>query len=120
MQMIVWMLITNPKLGGIQIENAESPSLQALEDYDMRDYWSDADLHLICCSGIAESNTNVITQVIDKMAEKIKAQQDAVKDGVLETKGNFDPNVSGLTMEEISARLKASLSATNTSSTTPQ
>ena len=93
-----------------KIDNADYPSLHALEDYDIRDY---ATLHLICCSGIAESNTNVTAQLIATMAEKIKVQQDAVKDGVLEAKGNFDPNVSGLTVEQISYRLNASLSVTN-------
>jgi hypothetical protein len=39
---------------------------------------------------------------------------------ILQAKDNFDPTVSDLTVEEISARLKASLSVTNTPSTRPQ
>jgi len=99
---------------------AEYPELEKFDENCMRDYWSEADLHLICCSGIAESNTNAISLVIDKMAEMIKDQQDSVKDGILEAKGNYDPNVSDLTVEEISAKLKAALSITNTPSTTQQ
>ncbi|MGA2281041.1 MAG: hypothetical protein ABSG80_12145 [Verrucomicrobiota bacterium] len=94
--------------------HAEFPQLENYDEHCMRDYWSEAELQLICCSGIAESNTNAITLAIDKMAEMIKAQQDAVKDGILKAKDNFDPNVYDLNVKEISARLKASLSVTNT------
>jgi hypothetical protein len=96
---------------------AEHVELESLDEHFMHDYWSEADLHIICCSGISESNTNAMTLVIDKMAEMIKDQQDAVKDGILPSKGNLDPAVSGLNVEEISARLKASLTVTNIPST---
>jgi hypothetical protein len=92
---------------------ADDPRLESLYENFMRKHWSEADLELICCSGIAESNTNAISSAIDQMAEMIKVEQDAVKDGVLPAKGHFDPNVTELTVEEISARLKASLSQTN-------
>jgi len=93
---------------------AEHPQLENFDEHCMRNYWSEADLELICCSGIAESNTNAITLVIDKIAGMIKAEQDAVKDGILPAKGHFDPNVYDRTVEEISTWLKASLSVTNT------
>ena len=96
-----------------KIDNVEYPTIQALDQYFVRDYWSEADLCLICCSGIAESNTNAMARVVDKMAERIKDQQDAVKEGILERRGSFDPSVSDLTIEQISARLKTALSATN-------
>ena len=95
---------------------AEHAELENLDEHFMHDYWSEADLHIMCCSGIAESNTNAIDVMIDKMAEMIKDQQDAVKNGVLEAKGNFDPNVFGLPVKGISARLRASLSVKNTPS----
>ena len=95
----------------------EHPEIKILDELFMREYWARADLRLICCSGIAESNTNAITLVIDKMAEMIKSQQDAVKDGILDAKGSFDPHISGLTVEQIAARLKAALSATNAPAT---
>jgi hypothetical protein len=95
----------------------EHPEIKILDEYFMRDYWAIANLRLICCSGIADSNTNAITLVIDKMAEIIKSQQDAVKDGILDAKDGFDPHISGLTVEQIAARLKAALSATNAPAT---
>lgn len=92
---------------------ADRPHVEALDEYFMRDYWSEADLELICCAGIAESNTNAISDAIDKMAERIKDRQDAVAEGTLEDKGNYDPNVYGLSADQISAKLRESMSATN-------
>lgn len=89
--------------------NSESTSAQELEENFMREYWAEADLCVICCSAISESKTNIVSQLADKMAEMIEARQDAVKNGVLEAKGNFDPNVSGLSVSQISDRLKAAL-----------
>lgn len=93
----------------------EFPKSKLLDEQFMRDYWSEADLRLICSAGIAESNTNAISLIIDKMAEMIKDKQDAVKEGVLEAKGNFDPNVQGLSSDQISVRLKKALAAQNAS-----
>ena len=103
-----------------KIQNVEYPSVQALEDYDMREYWSIADLHLIYCIGIAEGNTNANALAIKQVSTMIKTEQDAVKDGILEAKDSLDPTVYNLTKEEISARLKALLSVTNTPTTRPQ
>lgn len=95
----------------------EHPKIQALDEYFMRKYWSKAGLYLTYCTGIAEKNTNANTLALDQVASMIKAEQDAVKDGILEAKDSLDPTVSNLTVEEISARLKATLSATNAPST---
>lgn len=92
---------------------AEHPKLKAFDEYCMREYWSEADLELICCAGIAASNTNASTLLIPLMAKMIRNQQNAVSEGVLEMKGNFDQSVSYLTVEQISDLLKAALVVTN-------
>jgi hypothetical protein len=92
----------------------EFPQEQDLDEHFMRDYWSEADLHLIYCTGIAEEDTNVNALAIDQVAMMIKTEQDAVKDGILEAKDHSDLTVYNMTVEQISAQIKATLSATNT------
>ena len=99
-----------------QIENAEYPDLKPYEDYVMREYWSEASVHLTYCIGIAESNTNVNSTAIDQIALMIRTEQIAVKTGVLEAKDYFDPTVANLSVDAISARLSTYLSVTNTPS----
>jgi len=100
--------------------NDKYPTTEALDEYFMREYWSKADLHLIYCIGIAGKDTGANTLALAKIAEMIKTEQDAVRDGTLAAKDKLDPTISNLTVDEISARLKTTLSATNTPSTGTQ
>ena len=100
--------------------NDKDPTVEALDEYFMREYWSTASVCLTYCIGIAESNTNANSIAIDQVALMIKTEQLAVKEGIREAKDYLDPTVSNLTVDEISDRLKASLSAPNSPSTKTQ
>jgi hypothetical protein len=96
-----------------QIENAEHPSMIPYEDYVMREYWAEAGVDLTYCIGIAECDTNANATAIDLVASMIRTEQNGVRDGTLAAKDYLDPSVYNLSVDQISDRLKATLTVTN-------
>jgi hypothetical protein len=93
---------------------AEYSSVKKLCDYYMRGYWSQAELHLLYCIGIADKDQDLKRQVVAHAASIILAEQDAARDPSIDMKYHYDSTLAGLTAEQIAGRLEAALANTNT------
>jgi hypothetical protein len=85
-----------------------SARLKALDECYLREYRAQAGLDIAYCTGMATANTNANDVAIRLVAEMIRAEQAAVSDGT-RPKSYQDPNVAGLSVEQIAEKLKAKL-----------
>lgn len=75
----------------------------------------EADVYFAYYFGMVERNTNANSVAIDKPALMIRAEQNAVKTGILDAKER-DHVVVNMSVEQVAALLEAPQSATNTPS----
>src|SRR5258708_38015631 len=66
---------------------SKSEGVTALCDYDMREYWSKAELSLLYCTGIAEESTEVNEEAEDLVAKMVRTELDTAKEGILPDTG---------------------------------
>ncbi len=93
--------------------NTANPKLKPLLEFHMLEERSEAGLHFNYCVGMARSDTNANTTAAHELANIIRAEQDAVELGILESKEKLDPVVHNMTSEEIFKQIMRRLTPTN-------